>query len=494
MIIQKLKIKLREAIFAVAPVAFFILLLGFTVVPMPVDVVMLFLVGAGFIVVGLAVFTLGAEMAMTPMGDSLGDYIAKKKNTAFLVFMGVASGFIITIAEPGLIVLAEQSPGIPSLALIVTVAAGVGVFLAIAFLRMVLHIQLRYILIVFYGLLFILAVFVPENFLPISFDSGGATTGSMTVPFIMALGAAVARSNGDGKSDSFGLIAICSIGPIIAVMILGLIYTPTGDTTMYLMEVPTYDYANMLLAEFLAMLPIYIWDVSISLAPIVFLFTITKIFAMKLKIFAAKSWQVGARQAVKIFLGIFFTFGGLVLFLIGANVGFLLTGNLLGESLALLDNKLWLVPIGMILGFFVITAEPAVQVLNKQVADITGGAISRKAMGLSLAVGVALAIGLSMLRVVAHISIMWVLLPGYAIAIGLSFFVPKKFTSIAFDAGGVASGPLTSAFLLPLAIGASTALGGNVASDAFGLIALVALTPLITIQILGLLHGKVRQK
>jgi len=492
MIIQNLKVKLREAVFAVMPVTFVILLLGFTIVPMPVDVVLMFLVGAGFVIFGLAVFTLGAEMAMTPMGDSLGYYIVKKRNTAFLIFMGLVSGFIITIAEPGLIVLAEQVPGIPSLVLIVTVATGVGVFLAIAFLRTVLNMSLQHILVVFYGILFILAVFVPEDFLPISFDSGGATTGSMTVPFIMALGAAVARSNGNGKSDTFGLIAICSIGPIIAVMILGMIYDPTGGNTVSIMSIPSYDYADMLLAEFLTTLPVYIWEVSTSLAPIVFLFTLTKIFAMKLKIFAVKLWKIRARQAIRIFFGIIFTFGGLVLFLTGANVGFLLTGNLLGESLAMLDNKWLLIPIGMILGFFVITAEPAVQVLNKQVADITGGAISRKAMGLSLATGVALAIGMSMLRVVTHIPIMWVLFPGYVLAIGLSFFVPKKFVSIAFDAGGVASGPLTSAFLLPLAIGASSALGGNVATDAFGLIAMVALTPLITIQFLGLLHGQKR--
>ena len=490
MIVQDLKVKLRESVLAVMPVTFVILFLGFTVVPKPVDMVLLFLVGVMFVIAGLAVFTLGAEMAMTPMGDSLGDYIVKKKNTAFLIFMGLVSGFIITIAEPGLIVLAEQVPGIPSLTLIVTVAAGVGCFLAIAFLRTVLNVSLQHILIVSYGVLFALAVFVPGDFLPISFDSGGATTGAMTVPFIMALGAAVARNSGNGKSDSFGLIAICSIGPIIAVMILGMIYTPIGGNTISIISTPSYDYTDVLIAEFLAMLPIYIWDVSISLAPIVILFTITKIFAMKLKIFAVKSWQVGAKQAIKIFLGIIFTFGGLVLFLVGANVGFLLMGNLLGESLAVLDNTWWLIPIGMALGFFVITAEPAVQVLNKQVADITNGAISRKAMGMSLAIGVALAIGLSMLRVITHIHIMWVMLPGYVLAIGLSFFVPPKFTSIAFDAGGVASGPLTSAFLLPFAIGASMALGGNVAADAFGLIAMVALTPLITIQILGLIHGR----
>ena len=488
MFIKDLREKLREAVSAVMPVTFMILILSFTVAPMPVDVVLMFLIGAGFVIVGLAVFTLGAEMAMTSMGDSLGDYIIRKKNIALLVIMGLISGFIITITEPGLILLAQQTPGIPSLTLIITVSVGTGVFLAIAFLRTVLNISFRNILLVFYGLLFILAFFVPEDFLPVSFDAGGATTGSMTVPFIMALGAAIARKK--GKSDSFGLVAVCSIGPIITVMILGLIYTPTGSGNISIIDVPSYEYADMLLADFLAMLPVYIGEVSRSLLPIILLFLIVKVFALKLKIFAMRLWQVVAKQMVRIFLGILFTFGGLVLFLTGANTGFLLIGNLLGESLVTLDHNWLIIPAGIILGFLVISAEPAVRILNKQVADHTDGAVSRKSMGLSLSAGVAMAVGLSMLRVVTHIPVLWIILPGYVLAIGLTFFVPKNFTSIAFDAGGVASGPLTSAFLLPLAIGASTALHGNIAADAFGLIAMVALTPLITIQILGLLQNR----
>ncbi|MCL2682336.1 MAG: DUF1538 domain-containing protein [Bacteroidales bacterium] len=487
MIIKSLKEKTKEAVFAVIPVTFMILILSFTIAPAPVDVVLMFLIGVGFVIVGLAVFTLGSEMAMTSMGDSIGDYIIKKKNLVLLVFMGLISGFIITITEPGLILLVEQVPSIPSFTLLIAVSVGTGVFLVIALLRIVLNISFRNILLVFYALIFILAFFVPGDFLPISFDSGGATTGSMTVPFIMALGAAVARNN--GKSDSFGLIAICSIGPILTVMILGLIYTPTSNGNMSIIDIPSYEYANMLLADFLAMLPIYIGEVYFSLLPIILLFVIVKVFAVKLKFFVARAWRVWTKHLVRIFLGILFTFSGLVLFLTGANTGFLLIGNLLGESLATLDYSWLVIPIGMILGFVVISAEPAMCVLNKQVADITGGTISRKSMGLSMSIGVAIAIGLSMLRVVTHIPIMWIILPGYALAIGLSFFVPKNFTSIAFDAGGVASGPLTSAFLLPLAIGASTELNGNITTDAFGLIALVALTPLITIQILGLFQN-----
>jgi len=396
-----------------------------------------------------------------------------------LAIMGVMMGFMITIAEPGLLVMAEQVKDIPSTILVATVAAGVGVYLAIAFLRTVLNWPLKYILLGFYVFIFVLAFFIPEDFLPVAFDSGGATTGAMTVPFIMALGVAVARPS--AKSDKFGLIAICSIGPIFTVMVLGLIYTPNGSHVVSL-AIPSANYTNILWAEFMGTLPSYAWEISISLAPIVLLFTLLKFFAMK-------TLKIGAHQILNILVGILLTFAGLVAFLTGANVGFLPTGNLLGQSLVELDYNWVLIPIGMIMGFFMIAAEPAVHVLNKQVADVTCGSVSQKAMGLSLGVGVAIAIGLAMLRVLTHLPVMWVLLPGYVIAVGLSFFAPKDFTSIAFDAGGVASGPLTSAFLLPLAIGASTAMGGNIITDAFGLIALVALTPLITIQVLGLLYS-----
>ena len=381
MTIRTLKKKLTQAARAVLPVTLIILLISFTIAPKPIDIAFMFLVGAGFITVGIAIFTLGAEMAMTPMGDSLGDYVAKRKNLIFMVIMGLVLGFMITIAEPGLIVMAEQVTDIPSLALIVTVAAGVGVFLAIAFLRTVFNFPLKYILLGFYTLMFVFAFFVPESFLPMAFDSGGVTTGAMTVPFIMALGVAVARNT--GKSDSFGLIAICSVGPIFSVMVLGLIYTPTGDSYVSFI-VPYLEDTGILWAQFMTALPTFTWEVSISLAPIVFIFIFLKVFAMKFKVFAMKSWQLGARQIVRIFTGILFTFGGLVLFLVGANVGFLPAGNLLGIQIAELPYNWIIIPIGMVIGFFIIAAEPAIHVLNKQVADATNGVASRRAMSLSL--------------------------------------------------------------------------------------------------------------
>ena len=475
---QILKDKLRESLGAVLPVAIIVFVLAFTIVPLPIDTALMFLTGALFLVLGMALFTLGAEIAMTPMGEILGAYITKKRNLFFLAVMALILGFIITISEPGLQVLAEQVATIPTFILIGTVALGVGVFLAIAFLRTVLQWPLRYILIGFYLFLFIFAYFAPNEFLPIAFDSGGATTGAMTVPFIMALGVGISsvRSDSRAETDSFGLIGICSIGPILTVMVLGMIFSPEGSFAPF--YIPSIASTDLLFAEFLRFLPQYLLEVIMALSPIAIFFLVFQVFALRLPV----------QQLLRISIGLLYTFFGLVLFLTGANVGFLPAGNLLGEYLSTMQFNWILIPIAMVIGYFIIRAEPAVFVLNKQVAEITDGAVSQKAMGLSLSIGVSLALGLSMLRVLTGISIFWVLLPGYGIALILPFFVPKIFTSIAFDSGGVASGPLTSAFILPLAMGASIALGGNVVLDAFGVIALVALTPLVTIQILGLYY------
>ena len=477
---RRFKKKLLEAFRSILPVTVIVLLLAFLYVPMSPGTLIEFVIGSALLILGMALFTLGADVAMTPMGHLLGSFIARRNKLWFLALMGIVLGVIITVTEPGLQVLAELAAGIPTMTLIITVAAGVGVFLAIAFLREVLHLSFRYILLVFYLFLFIFSFFVPETFLPIAFDSGGATTGSMTVPFIMALGVGIAftqKGSSSKRDDSFGLVAICSIGPILAVMILGMLYTPdgsAGDYTVYISD-GVYDIASLWSIYTTALLQ-YMWETLLLLAPIVACFVIIRFTALKMS----------KGTMVRIFKGLFYTFAGLVLFLTGANVGFLPVGSIIGQSLAGADFSWILVIGGMVFGYFIIAAEPAVSILNKQVFEITRGAVSIRAMKLSLSIGVALAVGLSMLRVLTGLPVVWILLPGYILSVGLSFVVPKIFTSIAFDAGGVASGPLSSAFLLPMAIGASGALGGNIVTDAFGLIAMVAMTPLITIQVTGL--------
>jgi len=376
-------------------------------------------------------------------------------------------------------VLAEQVPSIPNMALILTVAVGVGIFLALAIIRIRYKISLSYLLIILYAALIVISYFVPGDFLAVAFDSGGVTTGPMTVPFIMALGVGLASSLTDknSASDSFGLVALSSVGPILAVLILGCFYKPTkAVVSSFSMEsiVTTRD----VIRAFLKDIPHYLYEVSISLLPVVLVFILFQLI----------THRYPKRERKRVIVGILYTYVGLVLFLCGVNVGFAPVGSYLGGALASLTTNWVLVPIGMLIGYYIVKAEPAIQVLNHQVENVTDGAISVTLMNRCMSIGVAAAVGLAMLRVILKIPIVWIIVPGYILALVLSRFVPKIFVGIAFDSGGVASGPMTSTFLLPLSIGACTALGGNVMTDAFGVVALVALTPLIAIQLMGLVY------
>lgn len=474
---KKLGEKLKEALAAVLPIIGIVLLLCFSIAPISPSILLCFLLGAVLLITGMMFFTLGAELAMTPMGERVGSCMTRTKKLGIVVALSFLLGFIITISEPDLQVLAGQVPSIPNSVLIITVACGVGIFLVIALLRMLFGIPLPPLLLIFYAIVFVLAYLVPDSFRGIAFDSGGVTTGPMTVPFIMALGVGVAsiRSDRHAENDSFGLVAMCSIGPILAVLILGLVYNPQGGDYVAT-AIPEISNSVELWELFRVGFPTYIEEIAISLLPIVAFFGVFQIFVLKLT----------KKNLRKILVGLVYTYIGLVLFLTGANIGFMPAGNYLGQVIASLNYPWIIIPIAMVIGFFIVKAEPAVYVLNKQVEEITDGAISARAMGIGLSVGVSISLGLAMIRVLTGISIMWFLVPGYAIALGISFFVPKIYTAIAFDSGGVASGPMTATFLLPFAQGACIALGGNLEADAFGVVAMVAMTPLITIQIMGL--------
>ena len=471
--------KLKESLGAVLPIIGIVLVLCFSIAPIPNSVLMTFVVGAILLIIGMMFFTLGAEMAMTPMGERIGTKLTNTRKISVVIVLCFILGFIITISEPDLQVLAEQVPSIPNYTLIIAVATGVGIFLVAAVLRMLFGIPLAYMLLILYPIIFILASIVPQDFLTVAFDSGGVTTGPMTVPFIMALGIgfSAVRSDKHAENDSFGLVALCSVGPILAVLLLGLLYHPGESGYEQAMIVKTDNSVEMW-QLFQEGLPYYMKEMLISLLPIILFFFIFQIVSLHLH----------KKTLVKIIIGIIYTYIGLVLFLTGVNVGFMPVGNYLGQVIAGLSYPWIIVPIGMLIGYFIVKAEPAVYVLTEQVEELTSGAISAKAMGMSLSIGVALSLGLAMVRVLTGVSILWFLLPGYAVALGLTFFVPKIFTAIAFDSGGVASGPMTATFLLPFSMGACEALGGNVVTDAFGVVAMVAMTPLITIQILGLIY------
>ena len=471
--------KLRESVASVAPIALIVALLCLFFVPVSTDLMLAFVIAVIFLIVGMGLFTLGTEASMTPIGNHLGSRMTKSRNLPLIVVLSFILGVAITIAEPDLQVLANNVPHINTWVLMLTVSVGVGFFLVVSMLRILLCVDLKWLLIVFYAIVFAVAAFSDPDFLSVAFDSGGVTTGPMTVPFIMALGVGVAsiRSDKNAESDSFGLVGLCSIGPIIAVLILGFIYE-SEPGTVGAQDVSGWTDTVELGVSYLGAIPHYMAEVALALAPIVVIFLIFQVVSLKLR----------RMPFMKIVIGIVYTYVGLVLFLTGVNVGFSSLGTLLGSEMASGSAKWLLVPVAMVMGWFIIRAEPAVHVLNKQVEEMSAGAVSEKAMGFSLSAAIAVANGLAMVRVLTGVNILWFLLPGYAVALALSFFVPKMFTAIAFDSGGVASGPMTATFMLPLAMGAAEAVGGNVMTDAFGLVAMVAMTPLITVQIMGAIY------
>lgn len=475
----KFQEKLNEALKAVFPIICIVLVLCFTIAPISPSILMAFLLGAVLLLVGMMFFTLGVELSMTPMGERVGTCITQSRKLWVMVLLSFILGIVITVSEPDLQVLAEQVPSIPNLVLILAVAFGVGIFLVIALLRMLFGIPLSLMLLIFYGLVIVLSFFVPGDFLAVAFDAGGVTTGPMTVPFIIAMGVGIAaiRSDKRAADDSFGLVSLCSIGPILSVLALGLIYHP--ESTEYIPEqIPDINNSVELWGMFAEGFPKYMWEMAVSLFPILVFFSVFQIIFRGMQ----------KRTLIKIGIGLVYTYVGLFLFLTGVNVGFMPAGNYLGQIIASNPYRWIIVPIGMLIGYFIVLAEPAVYVLTRQVEGITSGAVSSKAMRFSLSISVSVSLGLAMIRVLTGISVLWFIIPGYGIALLLSFAAPKIFTAIAFDSGGVASGPMTATFLLPFAMGACVSVGGNIVTDAFGVVAMVAMTPLITIQVLGLVY------
>ena len=476
--------KLFESTVSVLPVTAIVLILNFTpLISFDLTETVVFILCAVALIIGMALFNLGADIAMTPMGEQIGAGLSKSGKIKTLLVICLVMGVFITIAEPDLSVLASQVADImSSTALKIAIGMGVGLFLVLSVLKIIFRTSLSKMLTFFYALLFAIVTLIivqgKEGFLPLGFDSGGVTTGPITVPFIMALGLGVSTVLGDkrDRESSFGFIALCSIGPILAVMILGL--TATGNPTLpkdgaefagqYALDLAHAPYALLHTLK----------NVAIALAPIVvFFFVLQAIFMRSSK-----------RKVKQIIIGIFYTYFGLVIFLTAVEIGFTAIGFKMGSQLA--DAPQWLVILlSFVLGLTVVLAEPAIHVLNRQVETVTGGAITKRSMLIALSVGVGVSIALSVVRVFFPFSILFYLVPGYLLSLGLSFFVPKIYTAIAFDSGGVASGPLTSTFILPFVIGLCFAVNGDssasVLTDAFGLVAMVAMTPLITIQSLG---------
>ena len=437
---EKLREKVRESLSSVLPITIIVLLLSIVLIPMEVGAFTLFLAGALFLIFGMGFFQLGADISMTQLGQGIGGQLMKKRNLLFIIGGCFLMGVLITISEPDLQVLANQVASIPNQVLVLTVAIGVGCFLVAAVLRILFKVSLSRLLTLMYVVLFLVALATPSEFLAVAFDSGGVTTGPMTVPFIMALGIGLSssRSDKDSANDSFGLIALSSIGPILMVLLLGIFYHPT-DAVYTSVTIPDVETTKDVLDQFIRAFPQYTEEVLISMLPILAVFML----------FQIKTRKYHRRQLLRMCVGFLYTIAGLVLFLVGVNIGFAPVGNLLGEQMVSSSYQWLLIPVGLLIGYYIVKAEPAVQILNHQVEDITDGMVTKEQMNLCLSVGVAGAVGLAMFRVLTGIPIYWILIPGYLLALGMSYRVQPILVGIAFDSGGVASGPMTSTFLLP---------------------------------------------
>lgn len=471
--------KVKEAAVSVLPIMAVVWLLHITAAPLG-DGLYSFLLGGSLIIFGLAIFLLGADLGIVPIGQRAGSALTQKRSLPILLGSGFVIGFFITIAEPDVHVLSQQvasvDPSIEPLPLVVMIAAGVGLFVSIALARIIFQISLRLMLALFYGVLLLCACFASPAFLGIAFDAGGATTGPMTVPFILALGIGVASVRTRGQNDSFGLIGIASIGPVLSILLLGIFRSggaaPAADGAA--------AEASGLAERFLALAPEVAHEVGMALLPLVILFILFRLLLLR---------QMTAHRLFRTGMGLLYTFIGLVLFFMGVKGGFIPAGTALGGLLAGHDAA-WLLPItGFVLGALAVCAEPAVWVLTEQVENVSGGAIRSRVILLFLCIGVAGAVCLALVRVTHSLPLWPFLLVGYAAAFLMTLRCPPMFTAIAFDSGGVASGPMASTFILAFALGASAGLGGNPILDAFGVIALIAMTPLIAIQLLGIIYA-----
>ena len=471
---NKLVENLLDAFKSVMPIALVVLLVSY-IIGIPKNTSLSFIISSVLLIIGIGLFTTGADISMIMIGESIGNSLVKKENKLLILLASLILGIVITISEPDLMVLANELPSIPSYLIIVLVALGVGIFLLIGVFRIFKKISYRGVVTFSLIVIMFLLFFCPEEFISLSFDAGGVTTGPMGVPLIVAFGYGITkiRSDKDAKSDTFGLCGLCSLGPVIVILILGLFFENDSyfSTDGFISNLP-------ILEKFIRTFLKCLNDVALCLLPILCVFAISGVFGNKI-------FQV---KTVKILFGLVITVLGLSLFLTGVSAGFMEMGYRIGSTISESDYKYLLIPLGMLLGYIIVNAEPAIKMLIKQVSDLTEGSISEKLINMCLSIGVCFAIGISLLRVFFGISMIYIIVPGYFIAGLLMYFSPKVFTTIAFDSGGAASGALTTSFLLPICIGACVSLNGNILMNAFGVGALVSLIPIITIESLGIIY------
>lgn len=470
--------KIKESTISLLPIIFIILI--FSIIfdkPIIINLLPSFLIGSIFLILGVTLFDIGSSISMIDFGFKVGKHLTKRANLIFIFIVTFIIGFIVTVAEPDLSVLSKQVPNIKPLIFIYIISIGVGFSLVLAVLRIILKWNYNLLAFAIVFLAFILTLFAPLEMIPLGFDTGGVTTGPVSVPFMVALcaGLSYKRHDKKRKEDAFGMISFSSLGPIVIFLLLGLLFK--GETTYERISIVHYSSFKEIISTYINSIPFFIKEVTFTMSPIVLLFFIYNFLYLKLK----------RKEIIKIVIGMIYLFIGLTLFALGVNIGYLPMGYLFGTEFA--TNTFLIVFIGTFLGYFIIKSEPALKVLVNQIEEISSGYINKKILSIFISIGVGIAVGLSIFRIVYQIPVLYFLLPLYLIAFILSFIVPQIFTRIAFDSGGVASGSLTAAFILPFAIGIAEALKINVLNYSFGLIAMVATVPLISIQVIGLIYN-----
>jgi len=483
--LNALTLKFKEVFYSVLPIIVIVLILNFTLTPLGTTLVVRFLIGAVIITIGLTIFLVGVDIGITPIGEIMGSSISKSGRFWIIAIAGLGLGFFITIAEPALHVLAGQIESVTSGMIlkdniVMVVSLGVAVLLSIGLIRIVYNFPLNKLFSIIYGIIFVLALFTSREFLAISFDAAGAATGALTIPFVLALAVGASKIKKDSRASekgSFGLAAIIYAGPVITIMLMNII-SKAKEITGSLESDGAVENTSIL-APFIEQLPSIMWEAFVALLPILVIFLVFEKVAFKLPKSSVR----------KILFGLLFTFFGFVLFLLGVNASFIQVGSVIGYKLASIDNKIYVVIVGFLLGMVTVLAEPGVHVLTYQIEEVTSGYVKRKAVLFTLALGISLAVGLSVIRIlVPQIQLWHYLLPGYATAIVMTYFVPELFVGMAFDSGAVASGPMIATFIMAFTNGVAEAIEhANVVVDGFGMVAMVAMTPLIGIQILGLL-------
>ncbi len=467
--------KLKESFLSVLPISLIVVILSIVFCPLDANTYITFCISAILLIIGMSLFTMGTDMSMSQMGESIGKSLYKSKKLSLMIICTAFIGFIITFAEPDLAVLARQISNMGILQeeylFIAVVSIGVGIFLIFAILKAIFNLKLSIILAIGYSLLFIFCFFVPDYMVPIAFDSGSVTTGPISVPFLISFGLGIASMGSSGKSNddnALGYIALSSLGPIIAVMTLGLFLPKDIVIITSQQTTDTLTGLQLLGTSFVD----YLKEVALTILPIIIIFLIFQFTMLKLSKTTLK----------RIIIGLIYTYVGVVLFLTGVNAGYLPIASILGNALASSSISWILIPLSVLLGYFIIAAEPAVQVLKKQIEEVTNGGIRQKTILVCVSIGVALSVLLAMLKTLYNIPLIAILLPVYGICIGLSFFNSSLFVSIAFDAGGTATGAMAVSFILPFLAGVAAVVG---ADSGFGTIALIAAMPILTLQILG---------